>query len=364
MFTSRIMRSWQLTSTTCRNQAVRLRHGGTKSGAFNLAPWPFPLHGFLLSRPLPLLEAATRCTALSSAKTTLLRRSSHSAPNNGPSRTPRLLEWSWTTGFPSRFDKRSRSAQTIVSDMRCLSSSKRQSAVTSKDVCPKLLSGVELRAHLNRTTWHESKSVAQNFLIKSRTHSDLQNDAKGVIIAEGDVLTLCIRLFSELLQGHFEIPLPNPSESLLARHAASLLQENQDLFASIHGEHRSEAFNSLILPQSQVVVEAIGHALAYSAGVSAGLPKPIMDVYEAAVVRQDPAWYSEEGITRMDQRRREDAAVSSFMPHLDDFLTQLNIERYVSAPIVSDDSWKGYLNALTVHSGNAVPQGELFQAVL
>jgi acyl-CoA oxidase len=192
----------------------------------------------------------------------------------------------------------------------------------------------------------------------------IENDAKGVIIAEGDVLTLCIRLFSELLQGHFEIPLPNPSESLLARHAASLLQENQDLFASIHGEHRSEAFNSLILPQSQVVVEAIGHALAYSAAASAGLPKPILDVYEAAVIRQDPAWYSEEGITRMDQRKREDAAISSFMPHLDDFLTQLNIEKYVSAPIVSDDSWKGYLDALTVHSGNAVPQGELFQAVL
>lgn len=186
-----------------------------------------------------------------------------------------------------------------------------------------------------------------------------------MIIAEGDVLTLCIRLFSELLQRHFEIAMPDPSESLLAQHAASLLQENHDLFTSLNCEHRSDAFNSLILPQSQTVIEAIGHALAYSAAVKAGLPKPILDVYESAIIRQDPAWYSEEAkISRMEQRRREDAAVSSFMPHLDTFLDQLNIENYVSAPIVSDSRWKDYLESLTVYSGNAIPHLEPFQAVL
>ncbi|KAF8956577.1 acyl-CoA oxidase [Flammula alnicola] len=193
----------------------------------------------------------------------------------------------------------------------------------------------------------------------------IENDGKGVIIAEGDVLTLCIRLFSELLQGHFEVPLPDPSESLLAQHAASLLQENHNLFTSLKCEHRSDAFNSLILPQSQNVVEAIGHALAYSAAVKAGLPKPILDIYESAVIRQDPAWYSEEAkISRMEQRIREDAAVSSFMPHLDTFLGQLGIENYVSAPIVSDKEWKVYLESLTVYSGSAIPQVEPFQAVL
>ena len=193
----------------------------------------------------------------------------------------------------------------------------------------------------------------------------IQNDGKGVIIAEGDVLTLCIRLFSELLQGHFEIALPDPSESLLARHASSLLHENRDLFKSLKCEHRSDSFNSLILPQSQTVIEAMGHALAYSAAVKAGLPKPILDVYECAIIRQDPAWYSEEArISRMEQRLREDAAVSSFMPQLDTFLDQLNIENYISAPIVSDSRWKEYLEALPVYSGNAVPHVDAFQAVL
>jgi len=56
--------------------------------------------------------------------------------------------------------------------------------------------------------------------------------------------------------------------------------------------------------------------------------------------------------------------VSSFIPHLDTFLTQLDIENYVSAPIVTDNAWKEYLAALKVYTGNAIPQVEPFQAIL
>ena len=186
-----------------------------------------------------------------------------------------------------------------------------------------------------------------------------------MIIAEGDVLTLCIRLFSELLQNHVQLSMPCSSESLLAHHASALLEENRELYASLKCDHRSEAFNSLILPQSQIVIEAIGHALAYSAAVKAGLPKPILDIYETAAIRQDPAWYSEQaGITRMEQRIREDAAITSFMAHMDEFVDQLDIENYVSAPIVSDRTWKDYLENLTTYSGSAIPQAEPFQAAL
>ncbi len=132
-----------------------------------------------------------------------------------------------------------------------------------------------------------------------------QNDAKGVVIAEGDILTLCIRLFSELLQARYSLGslLPDASESLLAFHASALLEENATLLQTF-GTHRSEAFNALILPQSQPAVEAIGHAMAYSAATKARLPQPILDLYECAVIRQDPAWYSEHGISRMEQRHR------------------------------------------------------------
>ncbi|KAF8994018.1 acyl-CoA oxidase, partial [Cyathus striatus] len=193
----------------------------------------------------------------------------------------------------------------------------------------------------------------------------IENDGKGVIIAEGDVLTLCIRLFSEMLIGRYEVPLPDRNESLLARHAISLMEENIQLFTALKCDHRSEAFNALILPQAPIVIEAIGHALAYSAACHAGLPKPILDVYECAVIRQDSAWYTEQaGISRIEQRIREDVAVSSMLPRLASFLAELDIDKYVTAPIVSDAAWKDYLTALPVYTGNALPEMDQFQAML
>ncbi|KAG6831551.1 hypothetical protein H0H92_009470 [Tricholoma furcatifolium] len=193
----------------------------------------------------------------------------------------------------------------------------------------------------------------------------IENDGKGVIIAEGDVLTLCIRLFSELLQKRYTVPMPDPDESLLALHASSLLEENIALLQSIGGDYRSDDFNALILPQSQAVVEAMGHALAYSAAVRSNLPQPILDVYECAVIRQDPAWYSEQGgLSRLNQRRREDAAVSAMLPNLSLYLEQLDIAKYVQAPIVTDAFWKDYLANLPIYSGNAVPDPEFIQARL
>ncbi|KAG6837394.1 hypothetical protein H0H93_010012 [Arthromyces matolae] len=193
----------------------------------------------------------------------------------------------------------------------------------------------------------------------------IENDGKGVIIAEGDVLTLCIRLFSELLQKRYEVPLPDVNESLLALHASSLLEENIALLQSIDGDYRGDSFNALILPQSQVVVEAMGHALAYSAALRANLPQPILDVYECAVIRQDSAWYSEQGgLSRIAQRRREDAAVTAMLPDLSSYLEQLDIANYVQAPIVTDAGWKDYLAALPVHTGNALPEAEFIQAML
>jgi len=137
------------------------------------------------------------------------------------------------------------------------------------------------------------------------------------------------------------------------------------LLKMLKGNHRSNSFNSLILPQSQNVVEAIGHALAYSAALKSNLPQPILDVYECAIIRQDPAWYSEEaGLSRMKQRMREDAAVSSMLPKLASYISQLNIEKYVSAPIVSDAAWKEYLQSLPIFSSTAIPDVEPVQAML
>ena len=183
-----------------------------------------------------------------------------------------------------------------------------------------------------------------------------QNDLKGVVVAEGDVRTLCIRLFSELLLERYQMPLPDTSDSLLAKHALSLFEENKALLQKLPRGHRDPAFNTLILPQAEHAIEAMGHAMAYSAAVRGGLPKPILDVYECAVVRCDPAWYVEQGgLTRFKQRVCEDDAVTRAMPHLATYLDHLDIEAYVSAPIVSDAAWKAYLGAMSVFRGSAQP---------
>ncbi|KAJ3763918.1 acyl-CoA oxidase [Lentinula raphanica] len=186
----------------------------------------------------------------------------------------------------------------------------------------------------------------------------IENDGKGVIIAEGDILTLCIRLFSELLLGRYTIPMPSSSDSILARHAWGLLEENRELLRSV-GDHRSESFNSLVLPQSQAVIEAIGHAMAYAAAQEAKLPQPILDIYECSVIRQDPAWYSENaGLNRMAQRLREDVVITAALPELGTYLDALQIEDYVSAPIVSDAGWKEYVASLPRYTGNAITESQ------
>jgi acyl-CoA oxidase len=191
----------------------------------------------------------------------------------------------------------------------------------------------------------------------------IQNDGVGGVIAEGELLTLCIRLFTQLLSGSCSIDMPPPEESLLVRHAQGLLDENRKLLASFGGP-RSPEFNSLILPQSEAVIEAIGHALAYSAALKKRLPQPLLDMYECTVMRQDPAWYCEAGISRLDQRLRDDRAISSLLPDMKQHIANLNVKDIITAPIVSDKSWKKYAASLPTYSGDASGLGTLPIAML
>ncbi|RPD57016.1 hypothetical protein L226DRAFT_491028 [Lentinus tigrinus ALCF2SS1-7] len=181
----------------------------------------------------------------------------------------------------------------------------------------------------------------------------LECDARGVVIAEGDILSLCIRLYNELILGRYSIPAPAHKETLLWRHAEGLLRTAREYVATC-GNHRSEKANAYVLPLAQAGVSAIGHALAYSAAIDAAVPKPLLDVYECAVIRLDAVWYSESaGLSSFEQRMREDSASAAVMPHLDQYLHDLNIAPYVRAPIVSDAAWKAYVKSLPTHSGNA-----------
>jgi acyl-CoA oxidase len=74
---------------------------------------------------------------------------------------------------------------------------------------------------------------------------------------------------------------------------------------------------------------------------------PLLDLFEAASVLQDEAWYVERlGMTRTELREREARAIEAVFPHLEEYLTQMDVEAYIVAPIVSDEKWKQFVSGL------------------
>ncbi|KAJ7146738.1 hypothetical protein C8R44DRAFT_657027 [Mycena epipterygia] len=168
----------------------------------------------------------------------------------------------------------------------------------------------------------------------------------GLSIAEGDVLGICIRLTSELLQECYHVPKsPHPS-SLLARHEQGLLAENQEILRQSGGHHSAD-FNNLVLPKSELIVRAIGHRIAYDAAVDANLDARITDLYLASAVMLDAAWYAEHTDFRgARQDAAMNAAVTASLPCLDEWLVRTGAESYSQVPILSESNWKNFVDGL------------------
>ncbi|KAH8085466.1 acyl-CoA dehydrogenase NM domain-like protein [Cristinia sonorae] len=181
-----------------------------------------------------------------------------------------------------------------------------------------------------------------------------QLEMRGVAIAEGDVLALCIRLASELLIGRYEMPEPADPNSLLARHEAGLFEEARTVVMGLGAGHRSEAFNRLVLPLCQPLIESIGHRMAYEAAVKAQVPQPLIDLYVANAVKYDASWYIEHAAqTRRKIAEMEDLAVEKVLPNLNQLLDDTGAGPYCHAPIVSDATWKAFVDSLPHYGGNA-----------
>ena len=177
-------------------------------------------------------------------------------------------------------------------------------------------------------------------------------DNRGITIAEGDILVLCIRLFSELLIGRYGLPQPDHANTLLSRHASGVFSRCRDLLSTFQGGHRDDAFNNLILPQSELAVTALGHALAHSCALDAGVPTPLLELFECYIVRLDSAWYAEHvGITDDVLRQKEDRAIHEALPNLKAYIDKLDVRRWVTAPILNDEAWNRWLSALPIHTG-------------
>ncbi|KAJ4490548.1 acyl-CoA oxidase [Lentinula aciculospora] len=190
-----------------------------------------------------------------------------------------------------------------------------------------------------------------------RGHADM----RGVCIAEGDILTISIRLISELLQGKYRLPEPKYPDTLLYKHEQGLWKEAKDRYSKISGTHRSEEFNNAILPLCRPLVEFIGHRMAYDAALDLGVDPTLVKLYEAGVIKLDSSWYVENGLmSRAEQYDLESAAANQVLPNLERFLDLLDVKEYVTAPILSQRSWNEFVVSLPQFAGNSEPLEELW----
>lgn len=125
-----------------------------------------------------------------------------------------------------------------------------------------------------------------------------------------------------------------------------MFKELQGFLATMR-HHRSDDFDRVILPECQPLVQAIGHRMAYEAAVTANVDPCLIDVYVASCVKLDSAWYVENlGLSRLEQREMEGKAIDAMFPRLEEFLELTEVEPYISAPIVSEEKWNGYISGL------------------
>lgn len=150
------------------------------------------------------------------------------------------------------------------------------------------------------------------------------------------------------------MPAATNPHCLLAKHECGLIQEARQQLASFKGGHRSPEYNNFLLPRCRAIVEAMGHRMGYEAARQAGLPEDILSLYEASVMDLDISWYIEnQHTTRARHAEMESAALDSLLSRLDTLLEDTGAAEYVSAPMVSKEKWKTFVEPLPVYSGNA-----------
>lgn len=153
----------------------------------------------------------------------------------------------------------------------------------------------------------------------------------------------------ELLLGRIKAPPTNNPESLLYRHEQSLISHLRVILSA--SGHRDPEAEAILLPQCQGLIEAIGHRMAYDAAAEEGLDQYLIDSYVSHAISVDPSWFSEEaGIPRALQKRMELESATASFGHLESLLDRLDVDSYVTAPMVSDERWSAYERSLETYN--------------
>ncbi|KAG1814206.1 acyl-CoA dehydrogenase NM domain-like protein [Suillus variegatus] len=199
-----------------------------------------------------------------------------------------------------------------------------------------------------------SERLGAQGLFEYNRLSNFYSEMRGVSIAEGDILGLSMRLVTDILAQTYKLPLSTHPDGPLALHEISLFDEATETVSS---SDFVQAFMQYLQPRCQLMVESMGYRMAYDAAIDQGVPQYLVDLYLINAIKTDAAWYVERGMfTRKAIVHMEDAALSAALPRLDELLAAMEVEPYVSSPIISDKYWEEFRKTLPVYSS---PEAEV-----
>lgn len=209
--------------------------------------------------------------------------------------------------------------------------------------------------HAQLANYALSERMGAQGLFEYNRLSNLYSEIRGVSIAEGDILGLSMRLVEDTLGQMYTLPLSTHPDSPLALHEISLFDEATETVSSSFDF--TQGFMQYVQPRCQLMVESMGHRMAYDAAVDQGISQSLVDLYLINAIKTDAAWYVERSIlTRQAIMRMEDTALLAALPRLDELLAAMEVEPYVLSPIISDECWEKFSKTLPVYSS---PQAEV-----
>ncbi|KAG1867589.1 acyl-CoA dehydrogenase NM domain-like protein [Suillus tomentosus] len=198
-----------------------------------------------------------------------------------------------------------------------------------------------------------SERLGAQGLFEYNRLSNYYSEVRGVSIAEGDILGLSMRLVADTLAQTYKLPLSTHPDGPLAMHEISLFDEATQIVAS--SSDFTQGFMQYVQPRCQLMVESMGHRMAYDAAVDQGVSQCLVDLYLINAVKTDAAWYVENGVfTRKAIMDTEEVALTAALPRLEELLAAMEVEPYVTSPIISDKCWEEFTETLPVYSSPQV----------
>ncbi|KAG1789205.1 uncharacterized protein HD556DRAFT_1495380 [Suillus plorans] len=203
--------------------------------------------------------------------------------------------------------------------------------------------------HAQVANYALSERLGAQGLFKYNQLSNFYSKMRGVSIAEGDILGLSMYTLAQT----YKLPLSTHPDGPLAMHEISLFDEATETVSS--SSDFTQAFMQYVQLRCQLMVESMGHCMAYDATVDQGVSQCLVDLYLINAIKTDAVWYVERGMfTRKAIVHMEDVALTAALPRLDKLLAAMEVEPYVSSPIISDKCWEEFTEMLPVYSSPQV----------